>query len=201
MIAQRYPRIAHTSLAALLNLQAKARAGQAQSFAVWLQSQGKAEVIEKAWPVKAWAGEGRQVWTRPARTAARPGTAGAGTAGLHLTAEALQAAVDEDQERAAGAVRELDRLGAQTLVTAVTAWCDTLINVYRQATEPPTPPRSSPGGSTPTAAWSLLTRTGCRLGRGGRAGSSPPAPRWTTRPVMRCWVRCRTTRPRLGSMW
>ena len=57
MIAQRYPRIAHTSLAALYDLQAKARAGQAQSFAVWLQSQGKAEVIEKAWPVKAWAGE------------------------------------------------------------------------------------------------------------------------------------------------
>ena len=65
--------------------------------------------------------------------------------GLRLTAEALQAAVNEDQEQAAQAVRELDQLGTQTLVTAVTAWCDTLINAYRQATGTPDTAPVQPG--------------------------------------------------------
>ena len=121
--------------------------------------------------------------------------------GLHLTAEALQAAVDEDQERAAEAVRELDRLGTQTLVTAVTAWCDTLINAYRQATGTPDTAPVQPGWVHADSGVVAADADGVPGRRGGRAGSSPPAPRWTTRPVMRCWVRCRTTRPRLGSMW
>lgn len=65
--------------------------------------------------------------------------------GLQLAAEALQAAINEDQDRAAEAVRALDRLGPETLTTAVVVWCDTLNHAYRQATGTPDTAPVQPG--------------------------------------------------------
>lgn len=56
-IAQEYPRIAHMPLADLHALQVKARAEQAESFLAWLHKQGKAEVVERSWPMAPWAEE------------------------------------------------------------------------------------------------------------------------------------------------
>lgn len=55
-IAVRYPRIAEMPLAELHDLQVKARAGQAASFQDYLRRQGKPDVIDGSWPLKARTG-------------------------------------------------------------------------------------------------------------------------------------------------
>lgn len=63
-----------------------------------------------------------------------------------LAADALNAAIDDDGDRAAKAVKAIsDEAGGEGLGWAVTAWCDTLILHYRHATGTPDDAPIRPG--------------------------------------------------------
>ena len=53
-LANVYPQIAAMTLPDLHELQMKAKADQAASFQDYLRKQGKPEVIDGSWPIKAW---------------------------------------------------------------------------------------------------------------------------------------------------
>ena len=57
-LAKVYPQLAAMELADLHELQVKAKADQAASFQDYLRKQGKTEVIDGSWPVKAWTEAG-----------------------------------------------------------------------------------------------------------------------------------------------
>lgn len=54
-LAKVYPQLAAMELVDLHKLQVKAKADQAASFQDYLRKQGKTEVIDGSWPIKAWA--------------------------------------------------------------------------------------------------------------------------------------------------
>ncbi len=53
-LAMVYPQLSAMTLPDLHELQVKAKAGQAASFQDYLHKQGKTEVIDGSWPIKAW---------------------------------------------------------------------------------------------------------------------------------------------------
>lgn len=53
-LAKVYPQLAAMPLGELHDLQVKAKADQAASFQDYLRKQGKTEVIDGSWPIKAW---------------------------------------------------------------------------------------------------------------------------------------------------
>lgn len=56
-IAQRYPALASMPLEELHELQVKAKAEQAASLEDFFRTQGRHEVVDGSWPIKAWTGE------------------------------------------------------------------------------------------------------------------------------------------------
>jgi hypothetical protein len=58
--------------------------------------------------------------------------------GIQLATEALQAAMEEDSERASAAVKAISsELGGPGLYLAIVAWCDAVILRYREVTGTP----------------------------------------------------------------
>jgi DNA polymerase III subunit epsilon len=56
-LAMVYPQLSAMTLPDLHEMQVKAKAGQAASFQDYLHKQGKTEIIDGSWPIKAWTGE------------------------------------------------------------------------------------------------------------------------------------------------